>query len=252
MAIPVLQAQRLSKTYGKGAVTYQALDNFDMTVEAGDFVGVMGPSGSGKTTLLNLLAAIDKPSSGTVLVNGTDPAKMNANELALFRRRKLGFIFQDFNLLDTLNIKDNIVLPLALDRVKPAEIEKRVNDLAGMLGIQGVLKKRTYEVSGGQQQRAAIARAMIHKPDIVFADELTGNLDSKAAGDVMHSLKEMNEQRGATIVMVTHDPFTASFCKRIVFIKDGRQFSELRSGGNRQAFFQEILDMLSVLGGQSV
>lgn len=247
----VLQAERLSKTYGRGAVTYQALDGFDLTVEAGEFVGVMGPSGSGKTTLLNLLATIDRPTSGTVRLGGAEPSKMNAGELALFRRRKLGFVFQDFNLLDTLTMKENIVLPLALDRKKPEDMEERVSALAEQLGIADILDKRTYEVSGGQQQRTAIARAVIHEPEIVLADELTGNLDSKAAGDVMESLTRMNEERRATILLVTHDPFAASFCKRIVFIKDGRWFSEIRAGGNRQAFFQNILDMLSVLGGQA-
>ncbi|TLS49185.1 ABC transporter ATP-binding protein [Paenibacillus antri] len=248
----VLQAERLSKTYGRGAVTYQALENFDLTVEEGEFVGVMGPSGSGKTTLLNLLATIDKPTAGAIRVGGVDPSRMSASELALFRRRKLGFIFQDFNLLDTLTMKENIILPLALDKTKPKEIERRVVELAEMLGIAHTLDKRTYEVSGGQLQRAAIARAFIHEPDIVLADELTGNLDSKAAGDVMEALRDMNERRRATVLMVTHDPFAASFCKRILFIKDGRRFAELRGGGGgRQAFFQEILDMLSVLGGHA-
>ncbi|WP_274364024.1 ABC transporter ATP-binding protein [Paenibacillus thermotolerans] len=248
--MPVLQANHLSKVYGKGAVTYQALDGFHLEVEEGEFVGVMGPSGSGKTTLLNLLATIDRPSSGKLELGGADPALMSPNQLALFRRRKLGFIFQDFNLLDTLTVKENIILPLALDKVKPREIEQRVNDLSALLGIEKILNKRTYEISGGQQQRAAIARAMIHRPELVLADELTGNLDSKAANDVMQSLKRMNEERRVTVFMVTHDPFAASFCRRIIFIKDGKWFSEIRSGGNRQAFFQQILDTLSLLGGQ--
>lgn len=247
----VLKAKSLSKIYGskKSGVTYQALDQVSLDIGAGEFVGVMGPSGSGKSTLLNLLATIDTPTSGTIEINGMNPSGMKPDDLALFRRRQLGFVFQDFNLLDTLSIKENIILPLALENKSVKEIESSLDELAELLGIKGILQKRTYEVSGGQQQRAAIARAMIHNPAIVLADELTGNLDSKAAGDVMNALKALNEEKGATIAMVTHDPFSASFCKRIVFIKDGRLFSEIRRGANRQAFFQQILDSLSVLGG---
>lgn len=247
----IMKAYALSKMYGakNSAVTYRALDQFDLEVGEGEFVGVMGPSGSGKTTLLNLLSTIDRPTSGRIEVNGIDPGGMKNKELALFRRRQLGFIFQDFNLLETLSIRENIVLPLVLDNVHVAEIEDRLREVADVLGIARILDKRTYEVSGGQQQRAAIARAIIHRPAIVLADELTGNLDSKAAKDAMESLSKLNEERGTTILMVTHDPFAASYCRRIVFIKDGKLFSEIRRGSNRQAFFQQILDALSVLGG---
>ncbi|EGL18416.1 ABC transporter ATP-binding protein [Paenibacillus chitinolyticus] len=246
----VLKAEQVTKIYGtKSNLTYKALENIGLEIGEGEFVGVMGPSGSGKTTLLNILATIDKPTSGHIEINGTDPAALSGKQLALFRRRELGFIFQDFNLLDTLSIRENIILPLALDKKPVAEIESRLKPCAELLGITAILDKRTYEVSGGQKQRAAIARAIIHRPSILLADELTGNLDSKAAKDVMESLKELNEQLGATIMMVTHDPFAASYCKRIVFIKDGKLFSELRRGANRQAFFQQILDSLSVLGG---
>ncbi|MFE6795668.1 ABC transporter ATP-binding protein [Paenibacillus chitinolyticus] len=246
----VLKAEQVTKIYGtKSNLTYKALENIGLEIGEGEFVGVMGPSGSGKTTLLNILATIDKPTSGHIEINGTDPAALSGKQLALFRRRELGFIFQDFNLLDTLSIRENIILPLALDKKPVAEIEGRLKPCAELLGITAILDKRTYEVSGGQKQRAAIARAIIHRPSILLADELTGNLDSKAAKDVMESLKELNEQLGATIMMVTHDPFAASYCKRIVFIKDGKLFSELRRGANRQAFFQQILDSLSVLGG---
>jgi ABC-type lipoprotein export system ATPase subunit len=247
----VLRAESLTKIYGseKGGVLHKALNEVTLEVRQGEFVGIMGPSGSGKTTLLNILATIDRPTSGTVTINGMNPATMNKNELALFRRRQLGFVFQDFNLLDTLSIRENILLPLVLDRVNPKTMQSRLADLAAILGIERILDKRTYEVSGGQQQRAAIARALIHDPALVLADELTGNLDSKSAHDVMTKLKEMNEQRGATILMVTHDPFAASFCRRVLFIKDGELFSEIRRGDNRQVFFQHILDALSVLGG---
>ncbi|MCR2806204.1 ABC transporter ATP-binding protein [Paenibacillus soyae] len=246
----VLKAQGLGKLYStKGNLVYKALENIDLEVETGEFVGVMGPSGSGKTTLLNLLATIDRPTSGMIEINGVNPTKLTDNKLALFRRRELGFVFQDFNLLDTLSIKENIILPLVMEGEKPRIIEDRLKPIAEMLQIESILGKRTYEVSGGQKQRAAIARAIIHKPTLVLADELTGNLDSKAAKDVMDSLKEMNEVFRATVLMVTHDPFSASYCQRIIFIKDGKFFSEIRRGSNRQAFFQQILDALSVLGG---
>lgn len=246
----VLRAQGLGKIYStKGNVVYKALENIDLEVEAGEFVGVMGPSGSGKTTLLNLLATIDRPTSGAIEINGVNPTKLSDNKLALFRRRELGFVFQDFNLLDTLSIKENIILPLVMEGMAPKLIEQRLGPITEMLQIAAILDKRTYEVSGGQKQRAAIARAIIHKPSLVLADELTGNLDSKAAKDVMDALKEMNEKFKATVLMVTHDPFSASYCQRIVFIKDGKFFSEIRRGSNRQAFFQQILDALSVLGG---
>ncbi|MBH5319218.1 ABC transporter ATP-binding protein [Paenibacillus sp. GSMTC-2017] len=246
----VLSAQGIGKVYSsKGNVVYKALEDIDLQVEAGEFVGVMGPSGSGKTTLLNLLSTIDRPTSGRIEINGIDPTKLTDNKLALFRRRELGFVFQDFNLLDTLSIKENIILPLVMEGMAPKIIEQKLKPIVDLLSIEGILGKRTYEVSGGQKQRAAIARAIIHQPSLVLADELTGNLDSKSAKDVMDSLKEMNERLKATVLMVTHDPFSASYCQRIVFIKDGRFFSEIRRGSNRQAFFQQILDALSVLGG---
>lgn len=246
----VLKAQGLNKIYSsKGNVICTALNDIDLQIEYGEFVGVMGPSGSGKTTLLNLLAAIDRPTSGHIEINGINPNKLSDKKLALFRRRELGFIFQDFNLLDSLTIKENIILPLVLEGTAPKLIEEKLNPLTEWLQITNLLNKRTYEVSGGQKQRAAIARALINEPSLLLADELTGNLDSKSAKDVMESLKELNERLKATVLMVTHDPFTASYCQRIVFIKDGRIFSEIRRGSNRQAFFQQILDALSVLGG---
>lgn len=247
----VLAAKALTKVYGSGkaghAVT--ALDAFDLDVVAGEFLGIMGPSGSGKTTLLNILATIDSPTSGSVSIDGVDPAKIKNEALALFRRRRLGFVFQDFNLLDTLTIRENILLPLVLDKVPVSEMAGKLERVAGLLGIEATLQRRPFEVSGGQQQRAAIARAIIHEPALVLADELTGNLDSKAALDVMTALQRLNQEQGVTVVMVTHDAYAASFAKRIVFIKDGRAFSQLRRGANRQAFFQQILDSLSVMGG---
>lgn len=249
----VLRAHALTRIYGtkKSMLSYKALNEVSLQVEAGEFVGVMGPSGSGKTTLLNLLATIDRPTSGMLEINGVNPYQLKKRELALFRRRQLGFIFQDFNLLDTLSVKENIILPLVLDGIGEKEIEQRAVDIARLLNIEDILDKRTYEISGGQQQRAAAARALIHNPAILLADEPTGNLDSKAANDVLESLRSLNEEKNATILMVTHDPFAASFCERIVFIKDGELFTEIRRGTSRQVFFQQILDTLSMLGGSA-
>jgi ABC-type lipoprotein export system ATPase subunit len=249
----VLTAHDLTKVYGssKGAATTRALSGLSMDVDAGEFVGVMGPSGSGKTTLLNVLATIDTPTSGTVEVNGISPGKLRGDQLAIFRRRQLGFVFQDFNLLNTLSVRENIALPLALDGVRSDDIERRVELVAVRLGINHILDKRTYEISGGEQQRAAIGRAIVPRPAILLADEPTGNLDSKSSHGVMQAFRDLNEKDGATILVVTHDPFVASFCQRIIFIKDGKVFSELRRGTDgRQAFFQKVLDSLSLLGGE--
>lgn len=249
----VLKAENITKVYGdkRGGMKVKALDKFNINVEKGEFVGVMGPSGSGKSTLLNILATIDTPSSGEIFINGTNISKLDDKKAALFRRNELGFIFQDFNLLDSLSIKENIILPLVMDKMKVSEIEKRVQSIAEILNIEKILEKRPYETSGGQQQRAACARALIHNPSLILADEPTGNLDSKAAEDVMESLEKLNCENEATIMMVTHDPFSASFCKRIVMIKDGKYFLEIVRGGNRQAFFKEIMDALTLIGGKN-
>ncbi|QAA31554.1 ABC transporter ATP-binding protein [Clostridium manihotivorum] len=248
----VLKAENITKIYGdrRGSLTVKALDMFNINIEKGEFVGVMGPSGSGKSTLLNILATIDTPSSGELFINGVNPSKLDETRAALFRRKELGFIFQDFNLLDSLSIKENIILPLVLDKLKVSEIEKKVGDIAELLNIKEILNKRPYETSGGQQQRAACARALIHDPSIILADEPTGNLDSKASQDVMESLSNLNKEKKATIMMVTHDPFAASFCERIIMIKDGKHFLEIVKGGNRQAFFKEIMDSLTLIGGR--
>ncbi len=248
---PVLSAGNLTKVYGQpgNGPTHTALDGFSVDVNPGDFLGIMGPSGSGKTTLLNILATIDTPTSGSVRIGGIDPTGMRNDELALFRRRQLGFVFQDFNLLDSLNLRENILLPLVLDRLPLRQMNERLQRVAATLGITDILHRKPFEVSGGQQQRAAIARSIIHEPQLVLADELTGNLDSKSGLDVMQTLRNLNQQQGVTVVMVTHDPFAASFCRRIVFIRDGRQWGEIRQGGNRQSFMQEILDNLSVMSG---
>lgn len=246
----VLQTEGLTKVYSsRSRVTTKALTNFSIEVQKGEFVGIMGPSGSGKTTLLNLLATIDQPTSGKVLIEGVDTARLKGEKLAEFRRRRLGFVFQDFNLLDTLTIGENIALPLVLDRRPVALIKDRVQEVAQALDIAGILSKYPHEVSGGQQQRAAAARAMVHYPALLLADEPTGNLDSKSARELMEILTLLNESQGATILMVTHDPFAASFCRRIVFIRDGQRYNELHRGESRQLFFQRILDVLAMIGG---
>ncbi|MCU7392782.1 ABC transporter ATP-binding protein [Bacillus sp. ST24] len=244
----ILQVRDLSKIYA-GKVSYKALSNIDLTIKKGEFVGIMGPSGSGKTTFLNMISTIDTPTSGEVLINGKNPYRLSTHDLALFRRRELGFIFQSFNLLNTLTVKENILLPLTLDNVNLKEMNKRVEFISNQLGIGKILNKRTYEISGGQAQRTAIARALIHSPQLILADEPTGNLDSKAAGDVMGLLTRLNKEQQATIMLVTHDPMAASYCDRVVFIKDGTLYNEIYCSDNRSMFYQNIIDVLSLLGG---
>lgn len=248
--MPILDVHNLSKIY-EGKVSTHALNHIRFAVEKGEFVGIMGPSGSGKTTLLNVIATIDEPTSGEVMINGSNPNALGRKEKALFRRKELGFVFQQFNLLDTLTVEENIVLPLTLSGIPLKEMERRLEEVAGRLDISPLLHKRTYEISGGQMQRVAIARAMIHRPALILADEPTGSLDSRSAGEVMSLLAAVNEAEGATLLMVTHDAVAASFCHRVIFIKDGRFYSEMYRGSSRPAFFQNIIDMLSLLGGAS-
>ncbi|MGD6843908.1 ABC transporter ATP-binding protein [Bacillus infantis] len=246
----MLQIKRLSKVYA-GKVSYRALSELSLEISKGEFTGIMGPSGSGKTTLLNMISTIDSPTSGEILIEGKNPNLLKKNDLAKFRRRELGFVFQDFNLLETLTVKENILLPLTLDGVRLKVMEEKAEKVAGKLGIGPIMNKRTYEISGGQAQRAAIARAIIHTPKLLLADEPTGNLDSKASRDVMETMSDINKADGTTMLLVTHDPLAASYCDRVVFIKDGRLYNEIRQGDNRQAFFQKIIDMLSILGGNA-
>ncbi|EPD88377.1 MULTISPECIES: ABC transporter ATP-binding protein [unclassified Paenibacillus] len=244
----ILKVTNLCKIYNE-KMPFEALSDINLTIEKGEFIGIMGPSGSGKTTLLNLVSTIDEPTSGEVCVDGNYPHRMNADELALFRRRKLGFIFQSFNLLPTLTVKENILLPLTLEGVALDQMKSLLEPIAEQLGITSVLDKRTYEISGGQAQRTAIARALIHSPKLVLADEPTGNLDSKSARDVMELLTTMNKRQEATMMLVTHDAMAASYCDRVVFIKDGRFHNEITQGGNREVFYQKIINALSLLGG---
>jgi putative ABC transport system ATP-binding protein len=248
--MPILEVKHLQKIY-EGKVPFKALDNINFSINKGEFVGIMGPSGSGKTTLLNLISTIDRPTSGEIYINQKNPHILSRKDTALFRRHELGFVFQHFNLLDTLTVEENIVLPLTLDGVSVEEMNKRVKETTEKLGIGSILKKRTYEVSGGQLQRTAIARAIIHRPSLILADEPTGNLDSKASRDVMETLSAINKKEEATALMVTHDAVATSYCDRVIFIKDGMLYNEIFRGDNRQSFFQKIIDMLALLGGDS-
>ncbi|RHW63444.1 ABC transporter ATP-binding protein [Clostridium botulinum] len=244
----ILKVSNLKKVYGK-KIIFTALNNISFNIDEGEFVGIMGPSGSGKTTLLNMISTVDKPTSGQITIKDKNPLKLKGEDLALFRRRELGFVFQDFNLLDTLTIGENIVLPLTLDGISIKEQDEKLNRVSKILGIENLLEKRTFEVSGGQAQRTAIARALIHDPSLLLADEPTGNLDSKASKTVMELFEKINKEEKVTTVMVTHDPLAASYCNRILFIKDGVIYNEIYKGESRQQFYQEIIDLLALLGG---
>lgn len=246
----VLKVDKIEKYYGNRGNLTKAIDNISFEVEKGEFVGIMGASGSGKTTLLNCISTIDNVTSGNIFVGDENITKIKEEQLADFRKNNLGFIFQDFNLLDTLTIEENIALSLIINNENENNIDKKVKEIAIKLGIEDILKKFPYEVSGGQKQRCACARALINKPKIILADEPTGALDSKAARMLLEAMREMNEKLKATILMVTHDSFSASFCKRVIFIKDGKVFNEIIKGEKtRKEFFNEILDVLTLLGG---
>ncbi|MFS0750013.1 ABC transporter ATP-binding protein [Oceanobacillus sp. 1P07AA] len=246
----LLQVNNVEKVYGKGANTFKALENISFTIDHGEFVGVMGPSGAGKSTLLNVLATIDSPTRGDILLENDNIAKMKEDQLADFRRDHLGFIFQDYNLLDSLTVRENILLPLAIAKVSAKKIENKVVKVAKAFGIEAILDKYPYQISGGQKQRTASCRALVGNPKLIFADEPTGALDSKSATDLLESLSLLNESQEATIMMVTHDAYAASFCRRILFINDGCLSKELIRGTHtRKEFFQMILDELAQLGG---
>ena len=244
----MLEVTNLRKVYGK-EIQYEALKGIDLTINDGEFVGIMGPSGSGKTTLLNLLATIDQPTDGQILLNGQNPNQLNQEQIAKFRRTQLGFVFQAFNLLPTLTVEENIVLPLTLDGEKVANMKRKVREIAPKLGIEQLLNKRIAEISGGQAQRVAVARAMVHQPELLLADEPTGNLDTKSSKDVMSLLRHLNTEEQATILLVTHDALAASYCQRIVFIKDGELVRDIRRQGTQQAFYDEILAELARIEG---
>ncbi|MDW7614901.1 ABC transporter ATP-binding protein [Peribacillus simplex] len=248
---PLLKVENIKKTYGKSSASYTALENISFDIHEGEFVGIMGPSGAGKSTLLNMLATIDSPTEGKIYMNDTSIHDMPGAELTDFRRDNLGFIFQDYNLLDSLTVKENILLPLAIAKIPAKEITILVNRIAKVFGIEGLLAKYPYQISGGQKQRTAAARALVTEPALILADEPTGALDSKSATGLLESLSELNENNNSTIMLVTHDAYAASFCRRIIFIKDGTLSTEIyRRGRTRKAFFQEILDVLATIGGE--
>ena len=246
----ILRISNIEKYYGSGGNLTKALSDVSFQVHEGEFIGIMGASGSGKTTLLNCISTIDTVSAGHIFLDGTDVTEIREKDIARFRRENLGFIFQEFNLLDTLTVRENISLALTINRLPAGKIMERVEDMADKLGIRDILDKFPYQVSGGQKQRCACARALINHPKIVFADEPTGALDSKSARMLLETFTHMNEQMNATILMVTHDAFSASYCKRILFLKDGKIFHELQKGSrSRKEFLDEILDVLSLTGG---
>ncbi len=249
----ILQATNIRKTYGTRLNKQEVLKGIDLTVEEGEFVGIMGASGAGKTTLLNVLATIDHPTEGKIDINGTTTSNMKERELSKFRREQLGFIFQDYNLLDTLTVKENILLPVSLGGLTRGEANARFKKVATDLGITELADKYPHQVSGGQKQRTAAARAFIHEPSMIFADEPTGALDSKSAASLLSTLENINEEDRVTIMMVTHDPIASSYCSRVVFLRDGQLYTELYRGDQtRQQFFQEILKVQAMLGGETV
>ena len=247
----ILRIDNIEKYYGNKSSLTKAIDNISFEVEKGEFVSIMGASGAGKPPLLNCISTLDKVTSGRIFVGGYDITGLKGNKLNKFRREELGFIFQDFNLLDTLTAYENIALALSIQGVKPDEIDARIREVARELDIESVLKKYPYEMSGGQKQRVASARAIITEPKLILADEPTGALDSKSSKMLLEKISYLNIKNMATILMVTHDAFTASYASRVIFIKDGRIFNELlREGRNRKEFFDDIMDGVTMLGGE--
>ncbi|OXS76569.1 ABC transporter ATP-binding protein [Domibacillus enclensis] len=246
----ILKAAKLRKSYGLKFNRQDVLKGIDLHVEKGEFVSIMGASGSGKTTLLNVLSSIDRASQGSIWIDGNEMTAMKEKKLAQFRKHHLGFIFQEYNLLDTLTVKENILLPLSITKTPKAEANQRFESIADDLGIGDIRDKYPSELSGGQKQRTSAARAFIHEPSIIFADEPTGALDSKSASDLLNKLTSLNEKRAATIMMVTHDPAAASFGSRVIFIKDGLMYTQLNKGDqSRQAFFEDIMKTQGLLSG---
>lgn len=241
----------VEKYYGNGSNVTKAIDRVSFDVEKGEFVGVMGASGSGKTTLLNVLSTIDRVTAGHIWYGKTDITELSEDRLSEFRKRNLGFVFQDYNLLDTLTIEENIVLAMTLHGEKREDIQTRCGEMLNLFGISDIRDKFPYQVSGGQKQRCACARALVNRPQLILADEPTGALDSRSAQTLLETFTNMNDKMQATILMVTHDAFSASYCSRILFLKDGKIFHELvRGNKNRRNFLGEILDVLALTGGE--
>ena len=247
----ILKVHNVEKYYGSKSSLTKAINGISFDVEKGEFVAIMGASGSGKTTLLNLISTIDKVTAGEIFVDGENITKLKGNSLNKFRRDKLGFIFQDFNLLDTLTGYENISLSLAIQNVSHTQQKEKINDIASKLGITKILNKYPYQMSGGEKQRIASARAIITNPSLILADEPIGSLDSKASKQLLNSFEYLNKELNSTILMVTHDAFTASYASRVIFIKDGKIFSEIQKGdSNRREFFDNIIDVVTLLGGE--
>lgn len=246
----ILTVDKIEKYYGnKGNVT-KAIDNISFSVNKGEFLGIMGPSGSGKTTLLNCISTVDSITTGKITINEKDITKLKAKSLEKFRRDELGFIFQDFNLLDTLTAYENIALALTIQKREAKEIDRLINEVAAKLGIGAILSQYPFQLSGGQKQRVACARAMVTEPSLILADEPTGALDSTSSRLLLDSFEKLNQEDQSTIIMVTHDSFTASYTNRILFIKDGRVFNELvRGNDTRKEFFNKIIEVVTLLGG---
>ncbi|MCM3179343.1 ABC transporter ATP-binding protein [Cytobacillus horneckiae] len=246
----ILEANKIHKSYGNKFNKQEVLKGLDIAINQGEFVSIMGASGSGKTTLLNVLSSIDRVSTGSITIEGKEMTGMKEKQLAEFRKHYLGFIFQDYNLLDTLTVKENILLPLSIKKVSKKEATQRFEGIARELGILELQDKYPNEISGGQKQRTSAARAFIHEPSIIFADEPTGALDSKSASDLLNKLSELKRNRKATIIMVTHDPVAASYCDRVIFIKDGQIYTQINKGDEeRKNFFKDIMKTQGILGG---
>lgn len=248
----MLEVKNITKIYGEmnieNAVT--ALNDVHFSANKGEFIAIMGPSGSGKTTLLNIMSGIDTPTTGEVILNGENLYKMNKEAQAIYRRQEIGFIFQDFNLLDSLTVKDNILLPMILEKKTVDEMEERFSYLIDIFDIQQIINKYPHEISGGQKQRVAVCRSLVNEPSIIFADEPTGNLDSKNAAILMENLEKIVHQLHTTVLLVTHDVFAASYCNKVIFIKDGSLHSYIVKKSSRKAFFDQIVDNLAIVGGK--
>lgn len=246
----ILKLDHIQKYYGNGGNITKAIQDISFSVQEGEFVGIMGASGSGKTTLLNCISTIDTVSAGHIYLTGTDVTEIKEKEIARFRRENLGFIFQDFNLLDTLTVSENIALTLTINHVSAGKIDGLVQKIAIKLNITDILEKYPYQISGGQKQRCACARAIINKPKLILADEPTGALDSHSSQMLLSTIQSINTELGATILMVTHDAFSASYASRILFLRDGEIFTEILKGNNtRRTFFEKILDVQTAMGG---
>lgn len=245
----VAEIKNLVKNYGTRDFQTRVLKGIDLTIYKNDFIAIMGPSGSGKTTLLNILSTIDKPTQGSVILDNRDITRISNQELSKLRRDKIGLVFQDYNLLDTMTLQDNIALPLSLNGVSARACIQKTEELAAMFGLKEHLKKYPYQLSGGQKQRGATCRALITDPEIIFADEPTGALDSKSSKDLLDCLKHVNESGRATILMVTHDPYCASYAKDVYILSDGLIKCKLSRGADRKEFFDRIIDVQTSMGG---